>query len=83
MRDTSREVERRFRELLLRRSGEERLRMGCSMYGTARALIRASVLEKDPGISPQGMRRALFLKLYGHEFDAHTIERILRALAGC
>lgn len=80
MNDTSPDVGRAFREMLLQRSGEERLRMGCSMHATARALVRASVLEKDPSASPATLRRALFLRFYGRDFDAETRERILLAL---
>lgn len=80
MTDTTPEVARRYRELLLRRSGEERLKMGCSMHAAARALVRASVLEKEPYASPAAVRRALFLRFYGHEFDAAARERILAAL---
>jgi hypothetical protein len=80
--DTSPETAARFRELLLRRSGEERLKMGCSMHATAQALVRASVLAREPHASPIALRRALFLRFYGHEFDAATRERILAALAG-
>ncbi len=39
MRDTSPEVEQKFRDLLLQRSGEERLKMGCSMHAAAQALV--------------------------------------------
>lgn len=56
MSDTAPEVERQFRALLLERSGEERLKMGCSMHATAQALVRASVLEKDPQASPATLR---------------------------
>ena len=56
--------------------------MGCSMHATARALVLASVLEKDPGASPATLRRALFLRFYGHEFDAAARERVLAALEG-
>jgi hypothetical protein len=80
MSDTPDEIERRYRDLLLRRSGEERLRMGCSMHATAKALVQASILEEDPLISPGGMRRALFLRFYGGDFDADTREAILHAL---
>lgn len=82
MTDTSPDVARRYRELLLRRSGEERLKMGCSMHAAARALVQASVLEKEPQASPAALRRALFLRFYGHEFDAAASERILAALEG-
>lgn len=80
MKDTSPEIERMYREMLLQRSGEERLKMGCSMHATARALVMASVLEKDPQASPATLRRTLFLRFYGHEFDPETREKILRAL---
>jgi len=80
MNDTSPEVGRAFREMLLQRSGEERLKMGCSMHATARALVRASVLEKDPNASPATLRRALFLRFYGREFGGRTREKILLTL---
>jgi hypothetical protein len=66
--------------MLLARSPEERLKMGCSMSATARALVRASVLAQDPQASPAALRRVLFLRFYGHEFDAVERERIMEWL---
>ena len=80
MNDTAPEIERRFLAMLLRRSGEERLKMGCSMHATAQALVKASVLQNDPQASPATLRRALFLRFYGHEFAAGTREKILLAV---
>ena len=82
MNDTSPEIEQKYQEMLLQRSGEERLKMGCSMHATAQALVRASVLQKDPLASPAAIRRELFLRFYGHEFDPETREKILLALEG-
>jgi len=48
MNDTLAEIERKHLAMLLERSGEERLKMGCSMHATAQALVRASVLENNP-----------------------------------
>ena len=79
MKDTSPEIEQRYREMLLQRSGEERLKMGCSMHETAKALVRASIVEKSPNISPADLRKALFLRFYDNDFDPETRERILRA----
>jgi hypothetical protein len=62
--------------MLLTRSREERLKIGCSMHATAQALVRASVLARDPAASPADIRRALFLRFYGHEFRAAARERI-------
>ncbi len=80
MNDTSPEVEARYRTMLMQRSGEERLTMGCSMYATARALVEASIRERDPHVSPQSLRRAVFLRFYGHEFDAADREQILMVI---
>jgi len=76
MNDTSPEMEQKHREMLLQHSGAERLKMGCSMFATARALVVASVLEKEPFASPARVRERLFLRFYGHEFDAEERERI-------
>jgi len=53
MNDTDPEVEQKFIAMLMERSGEERLKMGCSMHATAQALVRASVCEgraREPSI---------------------------------
>ncbi len=44
------------------------------------ALVRASILEKDPLVSSAALRQALFLRFYGDDFDADTREKILHAL---
>ena len=82
MNDTPPGMERRYRELLLQRSGAERLKMGCSMFATARALIVASVLEKEPSASPARLRERLFLRLYGADFRADERERIAACWRG-
>lgn len=80
MKDTPPAVEARYRELLMQRSCVERLKMGCSMLATARALAVASVRERDPAVSPASLRQALFLRLYGVDFDANDRQRILAHL---
>lgn len=80
MRDTSPEVEQNFRDLLLQRSGEERLKMECSRHATAVALVKASVLANAPAVSPATVRQALVLRFYGRDFDTRTREKILLAL---
>lgn len=76
MNDTSPAVEKQFRMMLLRRSGAERLKMGCSMHATARALVKASISEKDP----IALKRAFFLRFYGDEFGLKERRKILLAL---
>lgn len=62
--------------MLMERSGEERLKMGCSMHATARALVIASISEKDPA----AVKQTLFLRFYGHEFEPKRRKAVLRAL---
>jgi hypothetical protein len=80
MRDTSPEIERLFRGMLLERSGEERLKMGCSMHQFAQMVVRASVLAQNPRATATELRRAVFLRFYGSDFDAPTRDKILGAL---
>lgn len=76
MTDTSPAVERRYREMLLQRSGAERVKMGGSMLATARALVVASIRAREPSVSEAALRRALFLRLYGGDFSPEERERI-------
>ena len=55
--------------------------MADSMFSSARRLVVASILAADPSASPAAIRRGLFLRFYGHEFDEPTRERILDRLA--
>ena len=80
MKDTSDAMAEKYRDMLLKRSGEERLKMGCSMHAMAQVLVRASTLETDPSASPASLRKALFLRFYGQDFDTATRKRILRVL---
>jgi hypothetical protein len=74
--DTPPGIERRFRKMLLSHSGEERLKMGCSMHATARALVIASIPKKDA----VAVNRASFLRFYGDEFEPKERKKILLAL---
>jgi hypothetical protein len=69
-------METKFRRMLMEHSGEERLKMGCSMHATARALVIASISKKNLVT----VNRALFLRFYGDEFEPKARKRILRAL---
>ncbi len=80
MNDTSPDLDARYRALLMQRSGEERLIMGCAMRDTARALVEASLREQDPHATDQTIRRGLFLRFYGDDFDAKSRAKILAAI---
>ena len=80
MNDTAPEVDERFRAMLMARTGEERLIMGCAMRDSARMIVEASLRADDPQAMVQTIRKGLFLRFYGHEFDADTRAKILAAI---
>jgi hypothetical protein len=79
MNDTPEAVQNFYRMLLMRRSGSERLQMGCAMFDTARAFARANlgVLSR----SDADLRVRLFVRTYGGDFDPDTVQRIAEWLS--
>ncbi len=45
------------------------------VYVVSKALMQAGILDQNPHVSPTEIRRALFMQLYGHEFDAESRAR--------
>ena len=82
MGDTHPEIEERFHQMMMARSGEERFLMGCSMFDAAKRLVRASILASHPEASEAEIRQQLFLRFYGHEFAPEERERILAWIRG-
>ena len=71
--DTPAAVADLYQHLLMKRSGSDRLIMGCRMFDTARALICASAGMQ----TSLDMRIYLFKRTYGGDFDDATAERII------
>ena len=66
-----------MRELLMQRSGSERLRMTCDMFDCARALVVAGIRATDPDINASELRVKIFERLYGDDFDPDARARII------
>jgi hypothetical protein len=80
--DTPPDVERLYRELLLRKSGEERMLMGFRMFEVARALVRAGIGDLQGPDEAAELRVALFVRTYGQDFSEADRARIVAALRG-
>jgi hypothetical protein len=78
--DTPPHVEKLYREMLMRRSGAERLRMAAAMFEAAKRLARASLGDPYDRDDSVDMRVKLFLRIYGPDFDAASRERIVGRL---
>ncbi len=73
-------VESYYRTLPKPQSGEESLKMACSMYDTAKALVRANILQNNPNISSSDLKKEIFLRFYGSDFSELEKEKIIQAL---
>lgn len=77
MKDTSPEMEELFRKKVMARTGVERLKMGCSMFDTAKELIHASFRNQGIPLAGPEYREKLFLRTYGTDFDDDTLTKIV------
>jgi hypothetical protein len=82
MDDTSPEMIEKMDEMIRMKSPIERLKMGCSMFDTAKRLVIAGIMHENPTISKVELRREIFLRFYGEDFDEVMREKILKHLDG-
>jgi len=66
MNDTSLDIEEKFHEMMMARSGAERVVMGASMFDAARAIVLASLPQDLPA---DELRRRLFERIYGEPLE--------------
>ncbi len=67
MNDTTPEIEKKVHEMVMARSGAERLIMGSAMFDLARKIVLAS-LPKD--LSDEELKRRLFERIYGQPLES-------------
>lgn len=79
MRDTPPAVEAMYRELLMRRSPAERVRMAVSMHDAARAIIRAGIPD-DCWETEVDLRLEVFRRFYRQDFSPEEMDRIVEGL---
>lgn len=67
--DTKIKSEKLFQKLLLQKSNENRLIMGCSMYDTAKEIVKSSIQNEKPYITKEDLKKEIFLRFYGNEVN--------------
>jgi hypothetical protein len=77
MDDTSPDIKKKVHEMMQLKSPMERLQMGFSMNETSRYLVARSILENNLIYSAADLRKELFLKFYGSDFDPAMRQKIL------
>lgn len=76
MNDTDPRVDAVYRRMLMAKSGEERVRMACSMHATAKAIALASLRASHPKASEAELRGLLFLRFYREDFTEEQRQKI-------
>ncbi len=80
MTDTHESIKVRFHQMMMSRSPLERLEMGCSMFDTAKEIVRNSIINQGLGSSPQEINRQIFLRFYSQDFDEDQQKKILNSI---
>jgi len=77
MNDTSIDIEKKLDKIYKAKTGEEKLLIALQMFDTARELVISSLpvnlLDKE-------LRKELFLRYYGNDFNTTDKEKILNNL---
>ena len=76
MNDTSPKVEALVHELLMRRSGWERMCMGFEMYESARTILESSLAAEGLVRDSVEWRRRFLERMYGNELSPEVIEKV-------
>ena len=76
MNDTPDVMNERFLKMIMSYSGEDRLRMGCSMYGMARKMVENSIRERKGSLVDKEMKKAVFLRFYAFDFSEKRKKKI-------
>jgi len=77
MTDTDPRIEQLFTQMIMSKTGEERLRMGFEMYETARKFVEASILAPAGSVD---FLQALFLRFYGTDLPEQFKKNFITAL---
>lgn len=80
MNDTRPEITQKVREMIQTKTPTERVKMGFSMYSTSKMLVSRAICENMDTFSEADLRKELFLRFYGGDFDEATKKKILNHL---
>ncbi len=86
MNDTDKKIEDIYKEMLRKKTGEERLRMGFSMFQFAGTTLLSSLKNKtssdsDNVTADKDLRKNIFLKIYGSDFEKKELKKILEVIS--
>ena len=80
MRDTHPSIEEKFIKMIMKKSDEGRIKMGCDMNETAKRLVIASVFQKNRSSSEEDIKIAILDRFYGNEVSPEMKKEFIRKI---
>ncbi|OHD29228.1 MAG: hypothetical protein A2086_16685 [Spirochaetes bacterium GWD1_27_9] len=77
MNDANKTVEDIYFNMIMKKTPIERLKMGFSMFESARKIVLSTIKDQ------KDIKKELFLRFYGNDFDELSKERILNRISNC
>lgn len=78
--DTSPEIAEIYHQMLMKRSGDERIRMACEMFQAGRAMVCASLADQGIQDDSEEMKVQLLHRTYWRDFPPAELESIAQAV---
>ena len=78
--DTPEEIVKKQREILLAKTAAERFTIGMETIRFGLQIVEDSIRQKNPGISEQELKVAVFRRCYENSFSPEEFELILRSM---
>ncbi|MBL7891560.1 MAG: hypothetical protein JNL63_02930 [Bacteroidia bacterium] len=80
MQDTSPEILLIQHNIWMKKTEEERFRLGIEMIEDGRKLVECSIKNENPDITPTELKRAVFKRFYENDFSVEELNTILQHL---
>jgi hypothetical protein len=80
MSDACKQMEQRYKEMLLSLTPLERLRMASRMYDSGRKLVIAGIQHGKHRFTASQLRGQVFLRMYGSDFAVEERKRIIHQI---
>ncbi len=80
MSDTTTHIQQMYKEMLMSRTPSERLRMASRMFDSGRKLAITGIQNGRPQLNNRQLRGQLFMRMYGGDFTAVEIEKIIKKI---
>ena len=77
METNNKKVELIYRKMMEKKTGEERLLMGFSMFDFSSTILLSSIKKNTP---PEKLKKEVFLRLYRNDFSIKHQDKILKHL---